>query len=403
MDATTPRDGRHDFDFLHGRWQVQNERLGQRLAGSAEWAVFMAEDECRPLLDGLANLEEFHAAWDGGFEGLALRLYDVAAGEWRIHWSSNRTGVLDPPVSGRFADGVGTFFGEDVHEGRPVRVRFVWTQDSAHAAHWEQAFSADGGASWETNWRMWFRRLDDAGRLLHEDAVVELRQYTLHPGKRDELVALFEREFIEPQEAVGMHVVGTFRDLDAPDRFVWLRAFPSMPARRVALEAFYGGPVWQRHRAAANATMVDSDNVLLLRPLDGNPGTHAAAPRPAPGATRAGAFCLGICALDAPAEAGFAAHFDRVLAPLLRRHGAQLVARYLTDASANTFPRLPVREGERVLAWLARFDDVAALDAHLAVLRADPAWQQALAASRDLLAQAPELRRLLPTARSQLR
>ena len=95
MDATTPRDGRHDFDFLHGRWQVQNERLGQRLAGSAEWAVFMAEDECRPLLDGLANLEEFHAAWDGGFEGLALRLYDVAAGEWRIHWSSNRTGVLD--------------------------------------------------------------------------------------------------------------------------------------------------------------------------------------------------------------------------------------------------------------------------------------------------------------------
>jgi len=97
-------------------------------------------------------------------------------------------------------------------------------------------------------------------------AVVELRQYTLHPGQRDTLIDLFEQHFIEAQEQAGLRVIGQFRDLDHPDRFVWLRSFDSMPARKSALETFYGGPVWKAHREAANATMIDSDNVLLLRP-----------------------------------------------------------------------------------------------------------------------------------------
>ncbi len=96
--------------------------------------------------------------------------------------------------------------------------------------------------------------------------VVELRQYTLHSGKRDVLIDLFDREFVETQEAVGVKVIGQFRDLDHPDRFVWLRGFPDMTSRAKALTDFYGGPVWKAHREAANATMIDSDNVLLLRP-----------------------------------------------------------------------------------------------------------------------------------------
>src|ERR1035438_4508183 len=96
--------------------------------------------------------------------------------------------------------------------------------------------------------------------------VVELRQYTLHAGKLDVLIDLFDREFIESQEALGMQVLGTFRDVDDPDRFVWLRGFRDMPARQKALEAFYGGQVWKAHKNDANGTMVDSDNVLLLRP-----------------------------------------------------------------------------------------------------------------------------------------
>src|SRR5260370_5598377 len=110
--------------------------------------------------------------------------------------------------------------------------------------------------------------------------VVELRQYTLHPGSRDHLIGLFERELIESQEAAGMAVLGQFRDMDDPDRFVWLRGFSDMPARAGALRRFYGGPVWRAHRDEANATMIDSDNVLLLRPVEPRLGL------PAPPASR---------------------------------------------------------------------------------------------------------------------
>ncbi|SEF33829.1 Quinol monooxygenase YgiN [Amycolatopsis pretoriensis] len=99
------------------------------------------------------------------------------------------------------------------------------------------------------------------------ETVLELRRYTLRPGRRDELISLFEREFVAPQEAVGAHLFGLFRTPSSPDEFVWLRGFSSLAARVDALTAFYTGPVWRRFREEANATMVDSDNVLLLRPV----------------------------------------------------------------------------------------------------------------------------------------
>src|SRR2546427_8831628 len=102
--------------------------------------------------------------------------------------------------------------------------------------------------------------------------IVELRQYTLHPGKRDVLIDLFDREFVESQEALGMKVIGQFRDLDNPNRFVWLRGFRSMPSRAQALKDFYGGPVWEAHRGAADATMIHSDNVLLFCPAEPTSG-----------------------------------------------------------------------------------------------------------------------------------
>ncbi|RPH55988.1 MAG: NIPSNAP family protein, partial [Acidobacteria bacterium] len=111
-------------------------------------------------------------------------------------------------------------------------------------------------------------------------AIVELRQYTLQPGKRDVLIELFDREFLETQEAVGMTVIGQFRDLDNPDRFVWLRGFPDMATRAAGLNAFYGGPSWSAHRAAANATMIDADNVLLLEPASSAAAISLDWPRP---------------------------------------------------------------------------------------------------------------------------
>ena len=102
-----------------------------------------------------------------------------------------------------------------------------------------------------------------------ESNLIELRQYSLHIGKRDRLIELFEREFIQGQADAGMLVIGQFYDLDRPDHFVWIRAFANMEQRKAALEKFYFGPVWQTHREAANATMIDSDNVLLLKPMQG--------------------------------------------------------------------------------------------------------------------------------------
>lgn len=103
-------------------------------------------------------------------------------------------------------------------------------------------------------------------------AIVEIRQYTLFPGQRDVLIDLFDRYFVEAQADLGMTIIGEFRVLDNPNRFFWIRGFPSMEARGEYLLAFYHGAVWETHRSAANTTMVDSDNVLLLHPASEKSG-----------------------------------------------------------------------------------------------------------------------------------
>jgi quinol monooxygenase YgiN len=185
--------------------------------------------------------------------------------------------------------------------------------------------------------------------------IVELRQYTLRPEQREVLIELFEREFIETQEAAGITLIGLFRDLDDPDRFVWLRGFQDMDQRREALTAFYGGPAWAAHREAANATMIDSDDVLLLRP-----GANVKAE--ASGAL----IAITVQALDAESED----RFERQTRPDLERAGAQVLAWWVTEPSANTFPRLPVREGDKVLVWMATYPDPTAHAACLAAVQA---------------------------------
>jgi len=206
-------------------------------------------------------------------------------------------------------------------------------------------------------------------------AIVELRQYTLQPRRRDDLIALFDRAFIETQEAVGMTVLGQFRDLDDADRFVWLRGFASMPARAHALAAFYDGPVWRAHREAANATMIDSDDVLLLRPA-------------IRGAMPIDTWERGGCGPRDGAVLAIVAARDRTFASAIARAGGELVARYETEPCVNTFPRLPVREGESVGVWLARFADLRACA------------QLAEALGRGPLAPM-QLLRLAPTSRSR--
>lgn len=234
-------------------------------------------------------------------------------------------------------------------------------------------------------------------------AVLELRQYTLKRGQRDALVWLFENFLIEPQEAAGMQVLGQFQDLDDPDRFVWLRGFPDMARRAEALQAFYGGQAWATHRDAANATMIDSDDVLLLRPVGaGFPlqgrarGAMASGPRPA---ARLEAV---VCPVEAHAEDQVRRWFETRLAPRLRAEGAEVLGSFLTETAVNNFPRLPVREGERVFVWFARFDSAAALAGWESRRESLGEWRRDEAALRAMLAGPPTVLRLAPTARSRL-
>lgn len=222
-------------------------------------------------------------------------------------------------------------------------------------------------------------------------SVIELRQYTLHPGRRDELIELFDREFVATQEAVGMRLYGQFRTPADPDRFVWLRGFPDMAARRDALTAFYGGPVWAEHRAAANATMVDSDDVLLLRPESGD---LPRGPRPEPGV-----YLATLCFLPQPVDEEFRTAFRSEIAPMLAATGGAPLAVLGTEYAENTFPRLPVRTGEHVFLWLTRFASAFALTEHSAARICTPQWP---ALAERLLAE-PTALPLLPTGGSTLR
>jgi hypothetical protein len=240
----------------------------------------------------------------------------------------------------------------------------------------------------------------------HCSAVMELRQYTLKPGQRDVLIGLFEREFVETQEAVGIELVGTFRDLNRPDRFVWVRGFPDMDSRARSLQAFYGGPVWQAHRDAANATMIDSDNVLLLRPIGDDTGfAQPVAPRPLVGtaALPDSRVLATIYSLAAPVDDEFRHFFRNEIAPALADAGAKPIAELETESAENTFPRLPVRSGEHVFVQFARFENEAALRAAAARLVASPRWAALKAELERRLAKPVERLVLQPTARSSLR
>lgn len=230
-------------------------------------------------------------------------------------------------------------------------------------------------------------------------SIVELRQYTLHGGRRDELIELFEREFIEPQDALGAHVLGTFRDLDDPDRFVWIRGFSDLETRKTALEAFYTGPVWRAHRDAANATMLDSDNVLLLDPLARGGALAGSGRAEPPGFIRV--LIHQLAGVDPNA---FQAFFRDRLAPHVAASGGEVVTELASSTSPNSFPRLPVREGESVFVWLARFPDARAEHACSQALSALSGWRDgAPEPLLPALMRKPEVLRLSPTARSPLR
>jgi quinol monooxygenase YgiN len=248
------------------------------------------------------------------------------------------------------------------------------------------------------------------------DPVIELRRYRLHPGARETLIELFDREFLETQDAAGMAVLAQFRDLDDPDAFVWLRRFEDLPRRAEALRSFYTGPVWVRHRDAANGTMVNSDNVLMLKPLGdaAPPSLLGAGPvplrfgphRPSPSVDlgEPGVFEMTTCYLAPRTDTAFAAWFEDAVRPALLAAGASVEGRWVVDHRENNFQGLPVREGETLFIWLLRFDGLEHLQQFHQKLAASALWREQLWPEMNKRTwRENEVVRLAPTRRSLLR
>jgi hypothetical protein len=154
--SSSSRDGVGDFDFQRGEWRVRH-----RVKRQEAWIEFGGTCRNRALIDGSANVEEHTFMRSTGITyGIALRAYDAKTGQWTIWWVDSRDphAPLDPPVKGHFENGVGTFYSDYMADGKPMRLRYIWSHISAHSAQWEQAISSDQGKTWDTNWKMEFER-----------------------------------------------------------------------------------------------------------------------------------------------------------------------------------------------------------------------------------------------------
>ncbi|MES2321479.1 MAG: DUF1579 domain-containing protein [Pseudomonadota bacterium] len=147
-----------DFDFIIGDWLVKHERLNSRLANCDEWTSFEGQSSTVRILGGFGNLEDNLLHFPGdSFRAAAMRSYCARTRTWSIWWLDGRNPTqLDTPVVGSFENQTGLFFADDVLDGQAIRVRFTWTAIAGENPRWEQAFSSDGGAKWETNWKMEF-------------------------------------------------------------------------------------------------------------------------------------------------------------------------------------------------------------------------------------------------------
>ena len=158
-ETVTDASGLHGFDFLLGDWRVHHRRM---LPDRSEWVEFEGTCSHRNLMDGSANMDEYVLnAPSGTYNAIGLRSYDRKTGQWSIWWLDSRypSGPLDPSVQGRFDNGIGTFYSDYTSNGKPMRLRFIWSKITNKSAQWEQATSADGGKTWETNWIMKFQRV----------------------------------------------------------------------------------------------------------------------------------------------------------------------------------------------------------------------------------------------------
>ncbi|THK36480.1 NIPSNAP family protein [Ensifer sp. MPMI2T] len=238
---------------------------------------------------------------------------------------------------------------------------------------------------------------------MNPHTVFELRRYRLLENGREALISLFDREFVETQEALGMRIEGEFRDLDDPDAFVWVRSFRDMEARTKALESFYSSPVWKEYGPTANETMRNSDNVLLLKsagsvqPFARNLQRSQEVERP----QATGLVVVNTCSLAPGTEEDFARYFNDKALPVMQETEARIDAVLVAERSVNGFPRLPVREGETVLVWFECHKNEESAARYQERLRRNVIWTDEVYPRIDGQCwRRIEVARLTPTSRS---
>jgi len=160
MPAVAQRDGRDDFDFEFGAWKVHISRRLRPLTGSTTWVEYDGTSTVRKVWNGAANLGELEVDGSAGhIEGLSLRLYNPQTQQWNISWSNANDGTIGPPMVGGFNNGRGEFYDQETLNGRAIYVRFIFSDITKSTFRLEQAFSDDGGKTWEANWLATFKKV----------------------------------------------------------------------------------------------------------------------------------------------------------------------------------------------------------------------------------------------------
>lgn len=155
----SPTSSKHDFDFYEGKWRLRNRKLKSRLSNCNEWTTFESTQEMYRVLNGLGNIDNYLATFDGvPFEGMSVRLFNPTTRLWSIYWADSNEGILQPPVLGSFENNIGHFFTKDSFNNKKILVVFRWNITDKSNPVWSQAFSDDNGATWEWNWYMYFSK-----------------------------------------------------------------------------------------------------------------------------------------------------------------------------------------------------------------------------------------------------
>ncbi|MFT6810654.1 MAG: hypothetical protein ACJA01_003899 [Saprospiraceae bacterium] len=162
INIPSPSSSQEDFNFHLGNWKIRNRRLKTIFDDCTEWFEFEATQDMRIVLNGLGNVDHFHASFDGKpFEGMSMRFFDPISRLWSIYWSDvSKTGVLEPPVLGSFYGDLGIFYTKDNFNGKEILVKFEWDKTDLNNPIWRQGFSEDNGGSWEWNWYMYLSKVE---------------------------------------------------------------------------------------------------------------------------------------------------------------------------------------------------------------------------------------------------